>query len=534
MKARSCVTPEGFVFGIHKPAYEVVNLRESGSIAPLGVLGENRVHGNLANFPEGDVSEPGADWVYEIANPFFFRGVTYINRSWADRARLNPLSITIPGGREISMGAALAALGVAGGAESFARLPEPVLLALATTSTDPEDLMILARLSCELVDDSRGRPQGLRFEEDGHGRARPRILRHDLFEAVANNPHLPDPFKEVMVLRPGVQGASEIVGEWQSQSSHVYEYLRRNSYIPWGHYASNMADDAVRYSTSTLGREDIVGLRHLYYQRTYVRLAALLGLAGPTPRRSVSPEELETLRLAVVSAMAARTADLPFTATLWGWNYGFDFAPSGYRLHASHQQIHQQYALVPGAVAAHGTGGELPESIPAYGCGDLVADCVALYRQEYQRDFFADYIMAIRKNRRMDNSSDREQSLIVYEDANVLLFVPKAQTSQWELQLVTVSAVGNILEADSRVRASLDQGILLAQKIYSTMGARMVTSIEFTKRFDSGDTGQRLLYSFLPRLPWSPGAFSEAQLRFICGHYPEDFAAACRARSVGE
>jgi len=39
-----------------------------------------------------------------------------------------------------------------------------------------------------------------------------------------------------------------------------------------------------------------------------------------------------------------------------------------------------------------------------------------------------------------------------------------------------------------------------------------------------------LLYAFLPRLPESPGAFSEAQLRWINGHYPEDFAAACRRR----
>jgi len=40
--------------------------------------------------------------------------------------------------------------------------------------------------------------------------------------------------------------------------------------------------------------------------------------------------------------------------------------------------------------------------------------------------------------------------------------------------------------------------------------------------------GQRLLYAFLPKLPWSMGGFSEAQGRFICGHYPEDFAVACR------
>jgi len=32
------------------------------------------------------------------------------------------------------------------------------------------------------------------------------------------------------------------------------------------------------------------------------------------------------------------------------------------------------------------------------------------------------------------------------------------------------------------------------------------------------------------KLPESPGAFTEAQLRWINGHYPEDFAAACRSR----
>jgi hypothetical protein len=62
------------------------------------------------------------------------------------------------------------------------------------------------------------------------------------------------------------------------------------------------------------------------------------------------------------------------------------------------------------------------------------------------------------------------------------------------------------------------------------MGARMVTHIEFSKRFDAGDAEGRLLYSFLPKLPYSPGAFTEAQLRWINGHYPEDFAAACRNR----
>jgi hypothetical protein len=50
--------------------------------------------------------------------------------------------------------------------------------------------------------------------------------------------------------------------------------------------------------------------------------------------------------------------------------------------------------------------------------------------------------------------------------------------------------------------------------------------IEFPKRFDVADRDQRLIYSFLPRLPESPGAFSEAQSRWVSGHFPEDFAAA--------
>jgi hypothetical protein len=95
---------------------------------------------------------------------------------------------------------------------------------------------------------------------------------------------------------------------------------------------------------------------------------------------------------------------------------------------------------------------------------------------------------------------------------------------------MTLASVGNILETDSRTRTSLDRAILVTMKILTALGARMVTVIEYAKRFDNEDDDQRLLYAFLPRLPDSPGAFSEAQMRWINGHYPEDFAAACRRR----
>ena len=534
MKLRTCVTPDGkFIYGIHKPSFRVANMREEVFLQSLGLDDEENPIENTANFPAGEVEELEGEWIYEIPNPLPFRGVTYISKSWADTRANDPLAIKLPEPIPTSMTSFLKdilhskSLSRDSLNESFAELPETVLLALASISTDPEDLIRLAELSCEFVyDQEENLPIGLRYEVDTKGRNRPRIILPDLFEALVNNNNLPDIYKEVMVLRPGAQGDSEIVGEWPAErDSHVFEYLRRNSYIPWGHYASNMANDLVRYSISDLSDIDFKGLRHMYYQRTYIRLAEQLGLKLEVSNKCLTTSDLEQLRQQVVKKLAAGEArSLNFDATLWGWNYGFDFAASGYRLHASHQQIHQQFSMIPENVAAE----DGSETFSSYSCGDLVADFVRSYQKEYQSSFFSDYIKAVRNNRRMDGRNTLMAELVVYEDENIMLFVPKAQTSQWELQLVTLDQIGNVLEADSNVRASLNKGIITAMRILTGMGARMVTVIEFPKRIGVSDIDQRLLYSFLPKIPYSMGAFSEAQQRFINGHYPEDFAIACR------
>ncbi|MCP4686717.1 MAG: hypothetical protein GY859_01630, partial [Desulfobacterales bacterium] len=177
----------------------------------------------------------------------------------------------------------------------------------------------------------------------------PAISNMALFEAVANNRFLPLDYREVMVLRPGAQGGSEIVGEWRDKPSrsHVFEYLRRNSYIPWGHYAANMAHDAARYRIRDLTLSDMTGMRRLYYQRTFTRLAREAGAPPPGERRMLTGAELETLRVRTLEALASRETPLSFNSSLWGWNLGFDFSPTQYRLNASHQQIHQQFALIP-------------------------------------------------------------------------------------------------------------------------------------------------------------------------------------------
>jgi hypothetical protein len=294
-----------------------------------------------------------------------------------------------------------------------------------------------------------------------------------------------------------------------------------------------MANDAVRYRIDDLTMEDMTAMRHLYYQRSYVRLAEELGINLTGRKKMVTVSELEQLRSRIAEALCSEPSKstLKFNRTVWGWNFGFDFSPSGYRLHASHQQIHQQYGLIPAMVSTWSS--DHPEKEPTgefqpFSCGDLVSAFIDEFRQQTGNYFFETYIKAIRSNRRMDGNPKQPHSLDVYSDDNVMVFIPKAQTSQWEIQLMALKPIGNILEADTSTRRSLDHAILLTMKVLYALGANMITTIEYSKRFDSADSDQRLIYAFLPRLPQSPGAHTEAQLRWIINHYPEDFAAVCR------
>ncbi|MFP4629435.1 MAG: hypothetical protein ACLFMQ_01795 [Desulfohalobiaceae bacterium] len=533
MQLRTCVTPEGkFKYAVHRPSYRVQNLRQKDQLQVLGRLPDGSPVDNQANFPAGEIQVEQASTVYEIPNALPFRGSTFIDASWAGPKAQDPAQIRIIPAPEVSLRTSLRPW-LQGSApeadlELYRALPAPVLLALATTSTDPQELSLLARLACEFsrLPDANT-PGELAYAPDSQGRPKAVIQDKDLYEAVGNNPCLPDAYKEAMLLRPGAQGSSEIVGDYlhQEQGTHVYEYLRRNSYIPWGHFAANMGQDAVRYRIRDLSQADMQGLRHLYYQRSYIRLAAELELE--VPGQAFKAQELEELRQKILEGIQSGQGQLRLDCALWGWNFGFDFSPTRYKLHGSHQQIHQQFALLPGRAEAMLGSQRQEDAAPAFACGDMVAEVVREYRQETGQDFFQDLLRCIRSNRRTD-AGPGESSLVVYEDQEVMLFVPKAQVSQWELQLMPLRQVGNILEADSACRASLDKAMLLALRVLEGLGARMVTSIELSKRFTDQDSSQRLLYSFLPKLPWSGGSFSEAQYRFISGHFPEDFATACR------
>ncbi len=523
----TCVTPQGFRYGIHKPSYRVVNLRQNDYVQSLGGIEGGGSLDNQRNFPAAEVRVEDADWIYEIPNPLSFRGTTYISRSWAEDMAASPEAIRLPEPPSASMSDFFDKWGRADGSreEIFKELPPPVLLSLAANSTDARDLIVLARLCCAFAFSADGQPLGLRYQRRADGGVQAIIHNHDLFEILVNNYYLPDVYKEVMVLRPGAQGGSEIVGE-VTDGSHVFEYLRRNSYIAGGHYAANMANDAIRYHIRDLSRDDIRALRHIYYQRSYVRLSAELGMPEVRSRQPLAAAELEEMRLEIQRRLRQGAAITPaLDATIWGWNYGYGCSSDNYRLHASHQMIHQQFSMLAGEMETVGGPALRP-----YGCGDLIAEFMGRYQAAHGSSFFDDYYRAIRQNTRLDGRTDLDNSLIVYEDEGVILFVPKAQTSQWELQLMPLTSVGNIVEVGHDLRESIDAAILTAMRILAKMGARMITVIEYSKRLGSGETGQRLLYSFLPKLPQAPGAFSEAQLRWISGHYPEDFARACRMR----
>ena len=107
---------------------------------PLGTFDDGSLYENHRNFPAGDVEEPDADWVYEIPNAFPFRGTTYISKSWADSKAADPTSIVLSEPPRISYTSALKKwLGDSAFSENnkkaFSALPDPLLLALATTST---------------------------------------------------------------------------------------------------------------------------------------------------------------------------------------------------------------------------------------------------------------------------------------------------------------------------------------------------------------------------------------------------------------
>ena len=528
----NCITPQGaFVYGIHKPSYSVTNLRQGTNIKPLGLDDNGKEIFNTRNFPDDNISVSEGSWVYEIANPLPFRGTTYIDKNWADSSAADYSRMKLKKAEPLSFSSFLQTRKIAG--SLLTALPRPLLLTLAVCSTDEADLRPLAEISCEFVKNGDGLVTGLRYRRTSNGGALPVIHDHDLFEAVANNPALPNAYKKAMVLRPGAQGASEITADWiNDNESHIFEYLRRNSYIAGGHFAANMADDAMRYSINDLSESDMHGLRHLYYQRMYVHLGEKLGISISKQGRH-SVDDLESLRHQILQKISKQpTSKL---ATLWGWNFGFDYSPTDYRLHASHQQIHQQYAVIPETVEGYQRGStQALETLPSFCCGDLVAREIETYRREYHSELFHDYLRALAANVRMDERSDLPSSLVIWEDENVLLFVPKAQTSQWEVQIITKPKSddtwpGNIVETDPNVRKSLDYALLRAQQALATLGAKMVTSIEFSARLGrEKDVQQPLIYALLPKLPFSMGAFSEAQLRYINGHYPEDFAAACR------
>jgi hypothetical protein len=337
LSVRTCITTSGeFVYGIHKPDYTVVNLREKNHIATLGHIDGKTAVENKINFPANDVTIDNADWVFEISNPFPFMGATFILKSSADKRieNANPFAI-IKKHKSSKLEA-----GIINEVEGN----DPLIISLGRMSTDPDLLVELAGISCLFeFDPHTGEPAGIQYEKTKNGEIRPAITNRHLFEIVSNNPFLPDTYKQAMVLTPGIQGPNKIVGEYKnSAGTHIWEYLRENSYIPWGHYAANMAHDSIRYKIEALKKEDLIGLRHLYYQRVYTQLAQSLGIPVPAKKRTLTEEELESLRIHLLETTKDNEGDkthLSFNASMWGWNFGFDLSPSGYRLNASHQQI---------------------------------------------------------------------------------------------------------------------------------------------------------------------------------------------------
>jgi len=94
---KTCVGVDAkFIVGVHKPEFKVLNFRDNDCLTSLGQLKDGTIIDNSINFPKGDLFEPNADIIYEIANAFPFRGTTYINSAWADIKADHSIKIHIP------------------------------------------------------------------------------------------------------------------------------------------------------------------------------------------------------------------------------------------------------------------------------------------------------------------------------------------------------------------------------------------------------------------------------------------------------
>ncbi len=241
-RLKSCVGKNAkFIVGVHKPEFKVKNLRNHDYFSSLGQLENGTVVDNAVNFPKGELHEPQADIIYEIANPFPFRGTTYINSAWADIKAKHPERIYISKPEPCSLFQNLKKM--EGGQGSALKdqthilgiLPHPLLIALAQASTDPEELMALAQKSCKILFDStiqadkyNKTPVGIGYKKDKLGKTVPDIHDHELFEVLVNNRYLPDDYKNILVLKPGVQGNNEITGEYLSEDGKTAEVGWRN------------------------------------------------------------------------------------------------------------------------------------------------------------------------------------------------------------------------------------------------------------------------------------------------------------------
>ncbi len=150
-KLRTCVSPKGcFVYGIHRPSYAVENLRENSYLEELGKFPNGSGHTNVLNFPDGNITVEAADVIYEISNPFPFRGATYINSRWANRNVDNIDSIQLPQLKMASFSHLLKKvfenqkleLSDETMKDAFQILDQPLLITLASRSNDPQDLSL--------------------------------------------------------------------------------------------------------------------------------------------------------------------------------------------------------------------------------------------------------------------------------------------------------------------------------------------------------------------------------------------------------
>ncbi len=145
----------------------------------------------------------------------------------------------------------------------------------------------------------------------------------------------------------------------------------------------------------------------------------------------------------------------------------------------------------------------------AFNIGDHLSEICASYDKS-GIDYLEDYMEAL-----------RSRHYVIWEDSNVMLYIPFGQIAIHELQVIVKRRnSNNFLSLNVKEIESLSQCEYLVTKIYKKIGIHSFNEVMIAEPFNMQSNGFRSIFSFITREV--DFAVSELNLLYVVDKFPED------------